>query len=481
MALFTIVRILSVIIAIVGTTYLFPIGVALYYHELQTLGAFIIPMVCSWLVALLFLITGRKIKSTLSPRGSLIVVALGWIFASLFGALPLFSSGAIPSITDAVFESVSGFTTTGATILSDIESLPRSINLWRCQSHWLGGMGIVALTVALLPLLGVGGFQLIKAETTGPEKGKFTPKIATTAKVLWFIYLGLTVVEAVLLKFAGMDIIDSISYAFATLGTGGFATKNASVGAYNSAAIDWIIFTFMFLAGINFSMYFYLFTGKLSDIKHNSELKAYVLIVGIATLLVTILEMSTYGGFGKSLRYSAFQVMTILSTTGFSTADYTLWKPASQAVIAILFFIGGCSGSTAGGFKVVRCVILSKQFSNEVKRMLHPHGVFTIVLDDRPGRKDVVFSVAAFGFLYLVLILATTIFASLFGIDLFSSFTGAISMVSNVGPAFGVFGPSCNYGFLPAAVKWWYCFAMLAGRLELYTIIIFFTKAYWKK
>lgn len=481
MVCFTIVRILSVIIAIVGTTYLLPISVALYYHETQSLIAFVIPMICSWLIAFVFLICGRKIKSTLSPRSSFIVVALGWIFASFFGAIPLITSGAIPSIPNAVFESVSGFTTTGATILSDIESLPRSINLWRCQSHWLGGMGIVALTVALLPLLGVGGFQLIKAETTGPDKGKFTPKIATTAKVLWFIYLGFTVIETILLQFAGMDLVDAMSYAFATLGTGGFATKNASVGAYHSATIDWIIFAFMFLAGINFTMYFYLFTGKINEIKHNSELRAYALIVIVATALITFIELNTYGGFFKSLRYSAFQVMTIMSTTGFATADYTLWKPASQAILFFLFIIGGCSGSTAGGFKVIRCVILSKQFNNEVKRMLHPHGVFTIVLDDRPGRKDVVYSVAAFGFLYLMLVLATTIFASIFGIDLLSSLTGAISMVGNVGPAFGVFGPSCNYGFLPVAVKWWYCFAMLAGRLELYTIIIFFTKAYWKK
>lgn len=481
MTFFTTVRILAVIISIVGTTYLLPIIVALCYGENQVLLSFIIPMACSWFFALLMLLLGRRTKTTLSTRGSFVIVALGWIFASLFGALPLYTSGAIPHFTDAVFESVSGFTTTGATILSDIESLPRSINLWRCQTHWLGGMGIVALTVALLPLLGVGGFQLIKAETTGPEKGKFTPKIATTAKVLWFIYLGLTIVEIILLRFAGMDTVDSISYAFATLGTGGFATKNSSVAAYHSAAIDWIIFVFMFLAAINFSMYYYLFSKKITDLKNNSELKGYVAIVVVASLLITIFELSTYGSFFKSLRYAAFQVMSILSTTGFSTTDYTLWKPASQAVLFILFFIGGCSGSTAGGIKVVRWIILSKQLGNEVKKMIHPHGVFTVVLDNRPGRKDIVFSVAAFLFLYLLLVLFTTLFASCFGVDLLTSFTGALSMVGNVGPAFGKLGPLFNYGFLPDAVKWWYCFAMLAGRLELYTMIIFFMPTYWKK
>lgn len=481
MSILTVVRILSVIVAIVGTTFLLPIGVAVGCNEVQVIPSFAIPMVISWIVAAVFLLVGRKKNTTLSVHGSFIIVALGWICASLFGAIPLYASGAIPSITDAVFESVSGFSTTGATILSDVESLPRSINLWRCQTHWLGGMGIVALTVALLPLLGVGGFQLIKAETTGPDKGKFTPKIATTAKVLWFIYLGFTVLQTILLLIAGMDFVDAVSYAFATLGTGGFATKNASVGGYHSAAVDWICTTFMFLAGINFSMYHYLFAKKIADIKSNTELKLYVAITVIASLFVTLFEYGTYNGFFDSLRYSTFQVVSILTTTGFATADYTLWKPASQVVIFILFFIGGCSGSTAGGMKVIRWAVLSKQLNNEVKKMLHPHGVFTIQIDGRVGRKDIVFSVAAFFFLYFIVIAVTTLFASMFGIDLLTSFTGALSMVGNVGPAFSKLGPSCNYGWLPAAVKWWYCFAMLTGRLELYTMLIFFAPAFWKK
>jgi len=481
MSFFTVVKILSVLIAIIGTMFLLPIGVAFAYNEMQVLPSFCIPMVASWILALIFLLAGRKKNTTLTTRGSFVVVALCWICASLFGALPLYFSGAIPNITNAVFESVSGFTTTGATILSDVESLPRSINVWRCQTHWLGGMGIVALTVALLPLLGVGGFQLIKAETTGPDKGKLTPKITTTAKVLWFIYLGLTVLQTALLCVSGMDFVDALSYAFATLGTGGFATKNASVGAYHSAAIDWICSTFMFLAGINFSMYHYCLTKKFSDVKNNTELKTYISITVIASLIITILELGTYGGFFKSLRYATFQVVSILTTTGFATADYTLWKPASQTIIFALFFIGGCSGSTAGGIKVVRWAILSKQLKNEINKMIHPHGVFSIQLDNRVGRKDVVFSVSAFFFLYFLVLASTTLFASLFGIDLLTSFTGALSMLGNVGPAFGKLGPSCNYGFLPVAVKWWYCFAMLTGRLELYTMLIFFTPVFWKK
>ncbi|MFA6937808.1 MAG: TrkH family potassium uptake protein [Treponema sp.] len=481
MILFSIIRVLSVLLAIVGTSFLLPIGVAVFYKEYFVLPSFVIPMLISWIVAFVFTIFGKNKKATLSTKSSFVIVALSWISASFFGAVPLYASGCIPHFADAVFESVSGFTTTGATILGQIETLPRSINLWRCQTHWLGGMGIVALTVALLPILGVGGFQLIKAETTGPEKGKFTPKIANTAKTLWFIYIGFTVIQTILLCVAGLDFVDSISITFATLGTGGFAAKNASIAAYNSAAVDWICTVFMFLAGINFSMYFYLLSRKFDEVKHNSELKAYCIIVAVATLLVTVFELGTYGGFFKSLRYAAFQVVSIITTTGFITADYTFWKPASQVIIFILFFIGGCSGSTGGSIKVVRWVILSKQLNNEIKKMIHPQGVFSIRLDGRAGRKDIVFNVTAFMFLYFVILGLTTIFASLFGIDLLTSFTGALSMLGNVGPAFGTLGPSCNYGFLPDAVKWWYCFAMLAGRLELYTMIIFLLPSYWKK
>lgn len=481
MIAFTVFKIVTVILAIIGTTYIVPIITALAYGETGVLLSFIIPMVCSWALAFCTLFFGRKKSTTLSTRSGFVTVAFAWIFAALFGAIPLYASGAIPSVTDAVFESVSGFSTTGATILSEIETLPRSINLWRCQTHWLGGMGIVALTVALLPLLGVGGFQLIKAETTGPEKGKVTPKIANTAKVLWFIYLGLTVIQAILLKIAGMDWVDSISHAFATLGTGGFSTRNASIGAYNSVAIEVICTVFMFLAAVNFSLYFLLFTGKISDIKTNSEFKALIGIVVTTLVLVTLSEIRTYGSFFTSLRYSSFQIASILSTTGFSTSDFTLWTPFGQTIIFALFFIGGSSGSTSGGVKIVRWVVLFKQLKNEVLRMIHPHGIFTIQLDGRVGRKDVVFNVAAFFVLYFTLLAFTTLFASLFGVDLFSSFTGALSMVGNIGPGFNALGPSCNYGFLPVPVKWCYCFAMLAGRLEIYTILIFFFPSYWKK
>ncbi|MCH5290213.1 MAG: TrkH family potassium uptake protein [Treponema sp.] len=478
---FTVAKIIFAILAIIGTTFLIPIGAAVLLGEYSEIPAFVVPMVASWIFATVFLLVGRKKKAVLSSRAAFVSVALAWIAACFFGLIPFYANGGIPNLTDAFFESASGFTTTGATIVTEVESLSRTVNLWRCQTHWLGGMGIIALTVALLPLLGVGGFQLIKAETTGPEKGKLTPKITTTAKMLWFMYLGMTIVETLLLKIAGMDWIDALSHSFATLGTGGFSTRNASVGAFNSAAIEWICFAFMFLGGVNFSLYYYLLTRKFSEIAENSELKLYVTINVVAIALITLIELPDYGSFSASLRYSAFQTVSVLSTTGFATADYTAWRPAAQAVIFALFFIGGSSGSTGGGIKVVRWLILAKQLHNEIQKLLHPHGVFSIRLNKRAGRKDVVFSVAAFFFMYVILLFVTTFFACLFGLDLFSSFTGAMSMLGNVGPGFGALGPSNNYNFLAAPIKWCYSFAMVAGRLEFFTLIIFFSPAYWKK
>lgn len=474
-------KIISVLIAIVGAMMLMPLGVGLALGEQSVILPFLIPMLVSFVILAAFFFPTKKVKISINTRQTYLTVAGSWIFMSLFGAIPLFATGAFPSITDAVFESVSGFTTTGSTVCGHLEDLPRSINLWRCITHWIGGMGIVTLTVALLPLLGVGGFQLIKAETTGPEKGKITARITTTAKYLWIIYAGFTFTEAILLKIAGMDWIDAFSHAFSTLGTGGFSTKDSSIGWYNSAAIDVIITVFMFFAGINFSLFYYIIARKFDDIRENSEFKAYISIVIFAILAVALSLGGIFNTFPQKLRYSAFHVVSLLSTTGFSTADFTLWTPAAQFFLFALFFIGGCSGSTSGGVKVVRWVILFKQVGNETKRMLHPHGIFAIRLNNRVGRKDVVFSVTAFMTLYFFLVALTTLVGCIGQLDLFTAFTGALSMVGNVGPAAGFLGPSGNFGFLPDFVKWWYCFAMLAGRLELYTMIMFFLPQYWER
>lgn len=479
--LVTVLKIVSVVMAVVGLTFSIPIAAALSCGEWAVIPSFAVPLAASLALAAVVLPLTWKRGSPLSIRGSFAVVALSWISASLMGAIPFYYTGAIPSVVGAVFESVSGFTTTGATNVADIEALPRSINLWRCQTHWLGGMGIVALTVALLPILGVGGFQLIKAETTGPDKGKFTPKITTTAKVLWFIYFGMTLLHALLLLLAGMDVIDAFCHAFSSMGTGGFSPRAASIAAYDSPAVDFICSLFMFLSGINFTLYFYLFTGRFSQIRKDTELKVYVSIVLLAGLSITLIELGGFGSFWTSFRYSFFQVISVITTTGYGTWDYTSWHPASQLLIFLLFLIGGCAGSTAGGFKVIRWTVLAKQLHNEIQRTLHPHGIFTIRINAMPGRKDIVYNVAAFFFLYVILVLLTAFAACLAGIDIFTSLTGALSMVGNVGPAFGLLGPSYSCAPLPVSVKWVYCFAMLAGRLEFYTMVIYFFPSYWKK
>ena len=481
MTLFSFLRIEFSILGIIGATYIFPIIAALLFKEYAVLPSFLIPMAAAIFLALVFFVAGRKKKIALSTRGAFVVVAFAWIFAGFFGSLPFYFSGSIPRWIDALWESVSGFTTTGATILSDVESLPNAINLWRAETHWLGGMGIVALTVALFPLLGVGGFQLIKAETTGPEKGKFTPKITTTAKALWTIYILFTCLQTLLLKLAGMNFFDALLHSFSTVGTGGFSNKNSSIGAYNSAAIDAICTVFMFLAGVNFTLYFYLLSGKVKDIRENTEFKVYVAMIFVFVLGITFANVQHYNGFLRSLRYSSFQTATIISTTGFATADYTFWPSLAQAFIFFLFFTGGCSGSTSGGVKIIRWVVFAKQANNEFLKTLHPHGVFSVRLNNRAGRKDIVFNVAAFMTLYLLLLVLTTLFGAAANLDLTTAFTGALSMVGNVGPAYGLLGPSCNYGFLPAALKGWYMFAMLAGRLELYTMIIFFFPEFYRK
>ena len=480
MTFVSIIRIATSLVAIIGGMQIIPLITAICCHEYSVILPFVIPMACSAVLFLAINIPFRGKKFNLNSKTTFIAVAVAWISACFYGSFVIYFSGAVSSYTDAFFESASGFSTTGATVIDDVESLPRSINLWRCMTHWLGGMGIVALTVALLPLLGVGGFQLIKAETSGPEKGKITPKIATTAKYLWFMYMGFTAVETVLLMVFGMDFIDALSHAFSTLGTGGFSTRNSSIGYYNSLGIEIVITVFMFLAGINFSMYYYALTKKFRDIRENSEFKCYLLIVFVAILVIALSTLGYYGNFWKALRYSSFQVLSILTTAGFGTSDYTLWPSISQFIILFLFFVGGSSGSTAGGIKIIRWVVLGKLLKNETKVMLHPQGIFSIRLNNSTIRKEVLTSVVAFMVLYLGLVVFNAILACIAGFDLLTAFSLSASMVGNIGPAFGQLGPTQTLSVLPAFLKWFYSFAMLAGRLELYTMIIFFMPEYWR-
>ena len=478
---FSFLRILTYVLGLVGTALLLPLGVALWKGESAMVPAFLVPMLVGWGVAIAFWLLARRRPRVFDVQHAFGTVGGIWIAICLFGALPLYFSGCFASFTDAAFESVSGFTTTGASVLPAVEDLPQSVNLWRCETHWLGGLGVIALAVALIPLLGVGGFRLIKAETTGPDKAKLTSLIANTAKTLWFIYIALTAAQALLLWNAGMCAVDALAHAFSTMGTGGFSTRNASVGGFGLPAVEWICTAFMLLATVNFTLYYRLLTGRFGDVARDSELRTLVAIVFCAVVCVTAIEFRSWGAFGTTLRTSAFQVASIVSTTGFMTDDYLLWRPAAQVVIFMLFFVGGSSGSTAGGIKVIRWTILAKQLCNEVRRILHPHEVFTLSINGCPGRGAFVPVVASFVFVYMLLVLATTFAGALAGLDAFTAFTAALSMVGNVGPAFGALGPTSNYADVVAPLKWFYMFAMLAGRLEIYTLLILVGRAFFHR
>ena len=466
-------RIVAHVLGIVGLALLPPVAASIWFADgTRTVCAFAVTAFACLALAALCRLKRNADSIPIKTSWAFCIVGGVWIGVCLLGALPLWASGAFGSVTDAVFESISGFTTTGASVAASVEDLPRSINLWRCETHWLGGMGVIALAVALVPLLGVGGFRLIKAETSGPEKGRITPRIASAAKSLWIIYLSFTVVQALLLRFTGIGWFDSVCHAFSTLGTGGFSTRNASVGAFGNPAAEWICILFMLLASVNFALYFRLFTGKVGELIRDTELWTFIGIVAFFVLSVTMVERVDLGGFSASLRNSAFQVASIVSTTGFMTSDYASWQPAAQMFLFLLFFIGGCSGSTAGGIKVIRWAVLGKQLRNELRRITHPREVTTIRINGYSGRDDIVPLVAAFVTLYALLVFVTAIAGAFAGLGLVEAVSCALSMVGNIGPAFGSFGTTANYGAIPCALKWWYSFAMIAGRLEIFTMLI---------
>ncbi|MCK5807658.1 TrkH family potassium uptake protein, partial [bacterium] len=430
-----ITRTLSFLLLIISIFMMIPLGVAVIYGEQHALFSFALPIILSVVILLPTAYLLRNVSMRLSTRDGFLVVTLSWIAASFFGSLPFVLSGAIPHFTDAFFETMSGFTTTGASILTNIEAVPKSILFWRSLTHWLGGMGIVVLTVAVLPILGIGGLQLLKAEAPGPTVDKITPRIAETAKVLWYIYLGMTVVETGLLMIGGMSLFDGLTHTFGTLATGGFSTRNSSVGAYNSAYIDAVITFFMVLAGMNFSLHFRFLTGNFKKLAVDTEMKVYLAIFAIATILISFsLYGKVYDSFATALRYASFQVASILTTTGYATTNFELWPPFAIIILFILMFIGGSSGSTGGGIKVVRIVTLFKQGINEMLYLIHPRGVFTLRLSGQPIKKDMVYAVSGFFMLYLLMLLTVTLIVAAAGYDITTSLTTALATVGNIGP-----------------------------------------------
>jgi len=479
-----VLKIISRLLLIISLFLLLPLGISFYYNEKDSFNALLMTIGIATSIFLFVTFIFRKIKEdALSTRDGFLFVTFSWIFVSFIGALPFYLSGALPSFVDAYFETISGFTTTGASILPEIESLDKSLLFWRSLTHWLGGMGIVVLSVAVLPLLGIGGLQLLKAEAPGPTVDKITPRIKETAKILWYIYVGLTLTQTILLMAGGMNLFDSLTHTFGTVATGGFSPKNTSVAYYNSAYIDIVISVFMIMAGVNFNLHFRFITGKTSHLLKDTEFKSYLIIVAIATLFITLnlFVSGQYNTLFDSFRFAGFQVATMITTTGYATADYEVWPHFSQTILFMLMFIGGCSGSTGGGIKVIRIIALLKQGINEMKYLIHPRGVFTLRLSGTPVKKDVIYAISGFFFLYILMLLITTFVVSTSNNDVFTSFTTALATVGNIGPGFGKVGPTENYSFYPAYVKAFLCFAMLVGRLELYTVLILFTKRFWQK
>jgi trk system potassium uptake protein TrkH len=481
--IYLIIKVLSFLVMLYSLFMIFPGMVAVYYDEMKELKVFLLTILFSTGSALLLYFFVRKVRTTfLSTRDGFFLVTMTWLLAAAVGSIPFFASGAIPSFTDSFFESISGLSTTGASILTDIESLPKSIIFWRSLNHWLGGMGIVVLAVAILPLLGIGGLQLVQAEAPGPTVDKITPRISETAKRLWLIYTGFTVLETVMLILGGMNLYEALIHTFGTLATGGFSSKNASVGHYNSAYIDWVITGFMILAGINFTLHYRVLTGRVKSIFRDTELKAYLLIFSVSTIIIAVnLYGSVYNSISEAFRYAGFQSASIMTTTGFATADYEKWPYICQVTIFLLMFVGGCSGSTGGGIKVFRLAALFKQAINEMKYLIHPRGVFTLKMSGHPVGKVIVFSVSGFFFLYIVMLLLTSAVVAGSGHDLLTSFSTALATVGNIGPGFGAVGPVKNYAGFENHVKWFLSFAMLVGRLELYTVLILFLPGFWKK
>jgi trk system potassium uptake protein TrkH len=443
-------------------------------------GAFAVSTLITLVAGTLAMRIGRDAPRRVSEREGYLIVALVWLVFSAFGMLPFYLSGALDSITDSWFETMAGFSTMGATVIPNVEVMSHAILLWRALCQWLGGMGIIVLSVAVLPLFGLGGMQLYAAEVTGVSYEKLSPRINSTARLMWGTYIFLTVLETLLLNFFGMDLFDSVCHSMATISTGGFATHNDSVIAY-SPIIQWIIFVFMLLSGINFTQLIYLFRGKPQRVIDDEETHWYLTACLIAgTLLAVGLLIHTHGML-SSVRIGLFTAVATITSTGFVAADYMIWPPVLWVLVFFLMFTGGASGSTSGGMKWVRLAIFAKAAHAEIKRRIHPNAVIPVRFNGRTLREQTTSNVVAFMFFYVLIIVLATLWFCGCGIGFDESFGIATSMIGNVGVSIGQWGSSGCYAAMPAAAKWVATFVMLIGRLEIFTVLLLFSSALWKK
>ncbi len=424
----------------------------------------------------------KTVTTDIYAREGVAIVALGWLLVSLFGALPFFLSGAIPSVVDALFESVSGFSTTGASILQEVEGLPKGILFWRSFTHWMGGMGVLILMLAILPSAKADTLYIMKAESPGPSPEKFVPHMGQVAKILYSIYFALTAVEIIFLLAGGMPPYDAFIHAFGTAGTGGFSNKNASVAAYGSAYLETIITVFMLLFGVNFTLYYAIIKGNLKGILRDEELRFYLGTVLAAIVLIALnINDEVFHSLGEAVRYSAFQVSSVITTTGFATADYNLWPVFSQCVLIFLMFIGASAGSTGGGIKCIRIILLYKIARREIAKIIHPRSVKTIKINGKAVAEDTLPGIIAFFYLYILIFAASVLVVSLDSKDLISSVTAVIATIGNIGPGLGTVGPAGNYAGFSALSKVILCFCMIIGRLEIYPVLLIWIPTFWKR
>ncbi len=467
--------------------------VSLLYSDGVTMEIFMAAIV-TMLVGILSMFYTRNHKKEVKRKEGYIIVTFGWLVMSASGMLPYLFTQSIPDVTNAFFETISGYTTTGASILDDIEVIPKGILFWRSLTHWIGGMGIIVLAIAILPLLGIGGMQLFAAEAPGPSGDKLHPRITDTAKRLWLIYFGYTIAETILLKLAGMSFFDAINHALATLSTGGFSTKNASLAYWNDQPlIQYIVILFMFLAGSNFVLSYFAFKGKFQKILQDEELKYYTGFTVVFTIVCALViyyqanvPVSEYhpmvlGPAESAFRHALFQVVSVITTTGFVSGDFTSWTPFLMIFFFGLMFLGGSAGSTAGGIKVMRHLLIIKNGLLEFKRTLHMNAIIPVRYNNKTVKEQIVYNVIAFFVLYMLSFIIGALGLGMMGLDFQSAIGGAATSLGNVGPGLGSLHPLGNFNGLPAMGKWWCGFLMLLGRLELFTVLILFSPYFWKK
>ena len=461
------------------------LGVSLWYNEPDN-GVFLLSTIITLLAGLIGLSIGRRAESRMGEREGYVIVAMVWVVFSAFGLLPYYLSGQVPSFTDAWFESMSGFTTTGATIIPDLEVITHGLLFWRSLTQWIGGMGIIVLSIAILPIFGLNGMQLYAAEVSGLTYEKVSPRIADTAKMMWSIYIVLTAVEVLVLWLCGMDVFDAVCHSFSTIATGGFSTHNNSLEFYDSPAIHYTVTFFMFISGINFVLLIYLLRGKARYFFHDEELRWYSVAVLLFALMLTLgLYIARPGWSGvemeRAFRDSLFTVISSMTSTGYTISDYMYWPVVAWVVIFFLMLTGACAGSTAGGIKWVRLAIIMKNGVAEFQRRIHPNAIIPVKLNEKAVSQQTINNIMAFMIFYLFIIVVTVVIFCATGVDFDEAIGSAVSAIGNVGISIGQFGPAGTYANFPVVAKWVMSFVMLIGRLEIFTVLLLFTKVLWRK